>query len=269
MNDEDTVVSAGDGRRRTVAHTRDRLDRILPAQGLTDSRARAQALIRQGRVTVNDHLASKPAQSVQPGDVILLDPGDDYASRGALKLEGALTTFAAQGMPDPRDRLCLDIGASTGGFTDVLLRHGARRVIALDVGHGQLLERIAADPRVVDMSGVNIREVQPGDLPYSAEYVVSDVSFISLTYVIPVLPGLLAPDANCLLLVKPQFEVGRSLLGHHGIVTDEDCRQEALERVLACAREHGFAVRATMPSPITGAHGNVEYLLWLSWSQSA
>ena len=103
MNVEDTVVSAGDGRRRTVAHTRDRLDRILSAQGLTDSRARAQVLIRQGRVTVNDHLASKPAQSVQPGDVILLDPGDDYASRGALKLEGALTTFAAQGMAGPRE----------------------------------------------------------------------------------------------------------------------------------------------------------------------
>ena len=269
MNNEDTVVSAGEGRRRTVALAHDRLDRILPAQGLTDSRARAQALIRQGRVTVNDRLASRPAQSVQPGDVILLDPGDDYASRGALKLEGALTTFAEQGMAGPRGRLCLDIGASTGGFTDALLRHGARRVIALDVGHGQLLERIAADPRVIDMSGVNIREVQPGDLPYRPEYVVSDVSFISLTYVIPVLPALLAPVANCLLLVKPQFEVGRSLLGHHGIVTDEGSRQEALERVLVCAREHGFVVRATMPSPITGAHGNMEYLLWLSWSQSA
>lgn len=269
MNDEDAVVSAGVGRRRTVVHTRDRLDRILPAQGLTDSRARAQALIRQGLVTVNDHLASRPSQSVHPGDVILLDPGDDYASRGALKLEGALTTFAAQGMPGPHDRLCLDIGASTGGFTDVLLRHGARRVIALDVGHGQLLDRIAADPRVIDMSGVNIREVQSGDLPFRPEYVVSDVSFISLTYVIPVLPALLAPAANCLLLVKPQFEVGRSLLGHHGIVTDEDRRREALERVLACAREQRFVVRATMPSPITGAHGNVEYLLWLSWSRSA
>ena len=269
MNNEDTAVSAGDGRRRTVALAHNRLDRILPAQGLTDSRARAQALIRQGRVTVNDHLVSRPAQIVQPGDVILLDPGDDYASRGALKLEGALTTFAAQGMPDPQDRFCLDIGASTGGFTDVLLRHGARRVIALDVGHGQLLERIAADPRVIDMSGVNIREVQPGDLPYRPEYVVSDVSFISLTYVIPVLPALLAPVANCLLLVKPQFEVGRSLLGHHGIVTDEVSRQEALKRVLACAREHGFVVHATMPSPITGAHGNMEYLLCLSWSQSA
>lgn len=269
MNDEDAVVSAGVGRRRTVVHTRDRLDRIIPAQGLTDSRARAQALIRQGLVTVNDHLASRPSQSVHPGDVILLDPGDDYASRGALKLEGALTTFAAQGMPGPHDTLCLDIGASTGGFTDVLLRHGARRVIALDVGHGQLLDRIAADPRVIDMSGVNIREVQSGDLPFRPEYVVSDVSFISLTYVIPVLPALLAPAANCSLLVKPQFEVGRSLLGHHGIVTDEDRRREALERVLACAREQGFVVRATMPSPITGAHGNVEYLLWLSWSRSA
>lgn len=249
----------------------DRLDVVMVAAGLTDSRAKAQKLIKAGKVKVNGQIVTKPSALVRLADLgaaggedtgIAADKGEDYVSRGAYKLVGAFDLFADDGLVSPQGLSCLDIGASTGGFTEVLLRRGAQRVIALDVGHGQLNPRIAADERVIEMSGVNIRDIEPDDLPFAPQMVVSDVSFISLTYVIPVIARVAAADAQVVLLVKPQFEVGREGLGKNGIVTDDAARAAALEKVVACANECGLEVKATAESPIEGTHGNVEYLLF-------
>ncbi len=243
-------------------HYTDRLDTLLVAQGLVDSRSKAQRLIKSGNVTVNGVAATKTSQRVTSTDHIVVNKGDDYVSRGAYKLIGAFTAFADHGLPEPHNRDCLDIGASTGGFCDVLLRRGAAHVIALDVGHNQLDPRIAHNPRIIDMSGVNIRDVTDADLPYRPTMIVSDVSFISLTYVIPVIARIAAPDAHIVLLVKPQFEVGKGYLGKGGVVTDPELRQKALANVMDCAHEHGLTVVATAPSPVEGTHGNHEYLLY-------
>ena len=242
----------------------DRLDVLLVAAGLADSRSKAQRLIKAGKVLVNGRPVTKPSYTL--GGLqqarISVDKGDDYVSRGAYKLVGAFECFAAHGLPEPLGMDCLDIGASTGGFCDVLLRRGAGRVIALDVGHGQLDPRIAAHPRIIEMSGVNIRGVAAEDLPFRPQMVVSDVSFISLTYVIPVIARIAAPGAHVVLLVKPQFEVGRSGLDRHGVVTDSSLRERALETVKQCAQTNGLVLVATAPSPIEGTHGNSEYLLY-------
>ncbi|OXM99433.1 TlyA family RNA methyltransferase [Bifidobacterium vansinderenii] len=241
-----------------------RLDQELVERGLALSRSKAQRLIRQGAVTVDGSTVTKPAATVDASSTITVTPDDDYVSRGAYKLVGAFDAFGPQGLPAPEGFDCLDIGASTGGFTDVLLRGGASHVVALDVGHGQLDPRIAGDPRVIEMSGVNIRDVHSADLPFVPRMIVSDVSFISLTYVIPVIARIAGQPADVVLLVKPQFEVGRGNLGKNGIVDSEDLRRSALDKVTACAREHGLHVKATADSPIEGTHGNHEYLLWLS-----
>lgn len=241
----------------------DRLDMMLVASGLVESRAKAQRLIKGGHVRVDGTTVTKPSYMVKAGHAELaVDKGDDYVSRGAYKLLGAFQAFASQGLAGPRGLRCLDIGASTGGFTDVLLRGGAAEVVALDVGHGQLDPRISADDRVTEMSGVNIRDVEADDLPWRPQMIVSDVSFISLTYVIPVIARIAAPDAHVVLLVKPQFEVGRAGLGKNGIVEDPALRRQALDTVVDCANRHGLAVRATADSPIEGTHGNAEYLLY-------
>jgi 23S rRNA (cytidine1920-2'-O)/16S rRNA (cytidine1409-2'-O)-methyltransferase len=240
-----------------------RLDSAIVMRGLADSRTRAQHLIHDARVTVNGTLATKASQHVSEDDKILLDKGDDYASRAAYKLIGALKSFLPLGLQSPQHKQCLDIGASTGGFTDVLLREGANGVVALDVGHGQLVQRIREDKRVTVLEGANIRDIGLEDLPFRPDYVVSDVSFISLRYVIPVIAELLDCKGDCVLLVKPQFEVGKEHLGRHGIVEDADIREEAVLAVEECAKSYGFEVKARIPSPITGLHGNVEYLMWL------
>ena len=226
----------------------DRLDLWLVAGGVVDSRSKAQRLIKGGHVTVNGKVVTKPAYAI----------GDAARTR----IVGAFDVFAAHGLPEPKDFDCLDIGASTGGFSQVLLRRGARRVIALDVGHGQLDPRVADDPHAIEMSGVNIRDVTADDLPYAPAMIVSDVSFISLTYVVPVIARIAAPGAHIVLLVKPQFEVGRAGLDRHGVVVDAALRQKALDDVTVCARDHGLHVVATAPSPIEGTHGNAEYLLY-------
>ena len=232
----------------------DRLDMMLVASGLVESRAKAQRLIKAGHVRVDGETITKPSFMVKAGhSELAVDKGDDYVSRGAYKLLGAFETFAGNGLTGPEGLECLDIGASTGGFTDVLLRGGAAKVVALDVGHGQLAPR---------MSGVNIREVEADDLPYRPAMIVSDVSFISLTYVIPVIARIAAPGAQIVLLVKPQFEVGRAGLGKNGIVEDPALRERALHDVVACAEQHGLDVVATADSPIIGTHGNEEYLLY-------
>lgn len=241
-----------------------RLDTTIVTRALAPSRTRAQRLIASGAVRVNGMVCRKPAARVDAGDAIAIDRGAEagYVSRGAVKLLGALDAFHPAGLPLPCGRLCLDIGASTGGFSQVLLRHGASRVIALDVGHGQLAMAVAEDPRVVAMSGVNIRSVRARDLPFSPDYVVCDVSFISLTLVIPVIARVAAAAVQCVALVKPQFEVGRGRLGKGGVVTDPALRRSTLETVTRCAAAAGFTVAGSCASPITGAHGNHEYLLW-------
>ncbi|WEV71793.1 TlyA family RNA methyltransferase [Bifidobacterium sp. ESL0790] len=240
----------------------ERLDTLIADQGLAHSRSQAQRLIRDGHVLVDGEIMRKPSTHVDISANLRVDKGDDYVSRGAYKLKGAFECFAADGLNGPQGKQCLDIGASTGGFCDVLLRGGASQVIALDVGHGQLDPRIADDPRIIEMSGVNIRDVAVDDLPFRPQLVVSDVSFISLTFVIPVIARVAAPKADVVLLVKPQFEVGRGHLGKNGIVEDDNERQEALRRVVSCAADNGFDVRRTDVSPIAGTHGNIEYLLY-------
>lgn len=239
-----------------------RLDSLLVHRSLVESRSKAQRLIKEGHVLVDGAAAVKPSMSVDENAVLSVDKGDDYVSRGAYKLVGAFEAFASRGLPSPRGLRCLDIGASTGGFTDVLLRRGADRVIALDVGHGQLDPRIGDDPRVIRMDGVNIRDVTVDDLPYRPQMIVSDVSFISLTYVIPVIARICAPEASIVLLVKPQFEVGRAGLDRHGIVEDRALRDAALRSIVQCGESHGLRVIATADSPIEGTYGNLEYLLY-------
>lgn len=272
-----------------------RLDVRLVDEGLTSSRTRAAKLIAAGLVKVNGTVAAKASQKVSRADRVAVAsnlPRElEYVSRGAVKLLGAFEAFCPQGLALPVGRDCLDIGASTGGFTQVLLNHGASRVCALDVGRGQLDPRLAADERVIDMSGTNIRAVSADMLLFPPRYVVSDVSFISLTYVIPVIARILAGSApvdptgvvsgtmgaasgqsdeasvEIILLIKPQFEVGKGHLGKNGIVTNQTAVQQAIGRVQNCAIGSGFSVRGCVSSPIHGEHGNGEYLLWLRWNQ--
>ena len=239
-----------------------RLDKLLVERGLCASRDRAQALIVAGEVVVGDHAVSKPGTPVDPSATIRLKggPPNPYVSRGGLKLRAALDAF-----PIPVEgAVCLDVGASTGGFTDCLLQAGAARVYALDVGYGQLAWKLSQDPRVVVMDRQNIRKLEPNQIPEPIDLAVADCSFISLTKVLPHLPPLLGPAANLVALVKPQFEVGRERVGKGGIVRNDEDRTAALTAVEAAARMLGFTVRAHIPSPIAGREGNREWLLWLT-----
>jgi 23S rRNA (cytidine1920-2'-O)/16S rRNA (cytidine1409-2'-O)-methyltransferase len=232
----------------------------MTRRGLAESRESAQRLIMAGRVRVNSRPAFKPDLKVEPESKIAII-GDErrYASRGAHKLAAALDHFQL----DPSGRDALDVGASNGGFTDVLLERGAARVIALDVGYGQLAERIRRDPRVIVMDRTNIRWVKPADLPYQPDFAVIDVSFISLRLVLPVIAQLVRRPAEIVALVKPQFEVGKGKVGKGGIVRDDALRHQALEEVLACAASLGLVRAGMLESPIAGAAGNREFLAWL------
>lgn len=241
-----------------------RLDVELVNRGIAPTRTKARRLIESGAVSVDGTQETKPARKVTADSAIhLTSTQRHYVSRGAYKLLGAFEHFFPLGLPSPKGHECLDIGASTGGFTQVLLDHGAKSVVALDVGHGQLDPLIAMDSRVREMSGTNIRDVTVATLGFEPSYIVSDVSFISLTYVIPVIARIARPGAECILLVKPQFEVGKGNLGKDGIVTDAALRSESLEKVKQCALSCGLEVVASVDSPIEGMHGNEEYLLWL------
>jgi 23S rRNA (cytidine1920-2'-O)/16S rRNA (cytidine1409-2'-O)-methyltransferase len=242
-----------------------RIDAELVRRGLARSRAHAGDLIRAGRVRVEGDPAAKPAQPVAeqtPIDVVG-EPEDLDVGRGAAKLRGALADVAelAGGVP-VRGRRCLDVGASTGGFTQVLLAAGAASVVALDVGHGQLAPAVAQDPRVEERSGTNVRQVTTADFGGGFELVVADLSFISLTLVLPVLAELLLPGGDLVGLVKPQFEVGRERLGKTGVVRSEEQRQEAVESAREAATRCGLTVQAVVPSRTEGASGNLEYFLW-------
>jgi 23S rRNA (cytidine1920-2'-O)/16S rRNA (cytidine1409-2'-O)-methyltransferase len=237
-----------------------RLDVLLTDRGLTPSRERARAVILAGQVTVDGRVVSKAGTAVtSEARVELLQPDHPYVGRGGLKLAHALDAFAVR----VEGREALDIGASTGGFTDVLLKRGASRVVALDVGHGQLDWRIRNDARVVVIEGLNARFLSIQDLPGPVDLVVIDVSFISLTQILPRVPQILRAGADVIPLVKPQFEAGRDEVGKKGIVRDPDVQARAIERVTDAAAEVGLARIAMTPSPITGAEGNQEFLLHL------
>jgi len=240
--------------------TRQRLDLLLVSRGLAPSRERARALVLAGQVRVNGSAAVKAGTPVaEDADVVVIGPDHPFVGRGGLKLAHALDAFHV----DVTGRFALDIGASTGGFTDVLLQRGARHVVALDVGHGQLDWRLRNDPRVTVREHVNARYLAPGDLPEAVDVVTIDVSFISLTHILPVVPPLVAPGADVIALVKPQFEAGRDEVGKGGLVKDPGIHARVLEDVRAAARAVGLAPMADTPSPITGATGNQEFLLHL------
>ena len=243
--------------------TRMRLDALLVHKGLVESREKARRMILAGQVNVGGHGAPKAGTLVDvETDVRVLGPDHPWASRGGLKLAHALEVFGVE-VPGV---LALDIGASTGGFTDVLLQGGARHVVALDVGHGQLHWKLRQDPRVTVIEGANARHLTRGALPDlgpGAGLVVIDVSFISLALIFPVLPPLLAPGAHVIALVKPQFEAGRKEVGRKGVVSRPDVHERVVAEVTAAAAEVGLERRGLTESPITGAQGNKEFLMLL------
>ncbi|MCB7138163.1 TlyA family RNA methyltransferase [Cellulosimicrobium marinum] len=261
-----------------------RLDGELVRRGLARSRRHASELVAAGRVTRDGATATKASLTVDPLSVleVAADPADPgYASRAAFKLAGALDAIAALGtqgavtatpgrgpdVPDVRvsaveGARCLDLGASTGGFTDVLLRRGARSVVAVDVGHGQLLPALRDDPRVTVREGLNVRDLVPEDVGTPPGLVVGDLSFISLAHVLPVVAAVAAPGADALLLVKPQFEVGRERLGSGGVVRDPALHVEVVVDVARRAASLGLRPVALVPSPLPGPSGNREYMWW-------
>ncbi|MDP9822909.1 TlyA family RNA methyltransferase [Nocardioides massiliensis] len=242
-----------------------RLDAELVRRGLARSRDQAGELIAAGRVTVAGAVATKPATAVTTDVAIVVrdDPDrPDYVSRGGHKLAGALAAFVPQGLVVAARR-CLDAGASTGGFTDVLLRADAREVLAVDVGYGQLAWSLRQDPRVVVHDRTNIRDLTLELLGGPVDLVVADLSFISLRLVLAPLAAVTAPDADLVLMVKPQFEVGKDRVGKGGVVRDPALRAEAVADVVAVAREQGWGARAVATSPLPGPSGNVEFFVWL------
>jgi 23S rRNA (cytidine1920-2'-O)/16S rRNA (cytidine1409-2'-O)-methyltransferase len=240
-----------------------RLDAALVARGLAASRERARGLILAGQVRVNGAVVSKAGSPVTPdADLTLIEPDHPYVSRGGVKLAHALDVFAV----DVMGRLAIDIGASTGGFTDVLLRRGAPRVVALDVGHSQLDWRLRSDPRVVVIERLNARTLTADQLPADArtfEVATLDVSFISARQILPALVPLLGPGADALVLVKPQFEAGRDEVGKGGLVHDPSVHTRVIDEVGAAANALGLTRIAMTESPITGTEGNREFFLHL------
>lgn len=248
-----------------------RLDRDVVERGLARTRSQAAQLIKAGRVLVDGRVVTRAGTMVRADQRLSLAAVEDeetswivrgWVGRGALKLAHALTAWESEGL-SVAGRRCLDVGASTGGFTQVLLERDAAHVIALDVGHDQLDPRIAQDPRVSERSGTNIRGVQPDQVGGLVDVIVGDLSFISLSLVLPVLHTLSRPGADLVLLVKPQFEVGRERLGKDGVVRRSRDRSEVLARLDTEAREVGLAPVDLLRSPVSGSEGNVEYLWWL------
>jgi 23S rRNA (cytidine1920-2'-O)/16S rRNA (cytidine1409-2'-O)-methyltransferase len=234
-----------------------RLDRLMVDRGLAESREKAQALIMAGEVLVNGGKAGKPGQAVAPDAAIEVLARPPYVSRGGFKLAAALREFSI----DVRGFVGLDVGASTGGFTDVLLQHGALRVHSVDVGTGQLDWKLRTDPRVVVHDRVNARELTLGRIGETVDIAVCDVSFISVTLIVPAIVPILRPAGQLVILIKPQFEVGKGQVGKGGIVRDPELHRAACDRVSAAARQCGFETRI-MNSPILGAEGNQEFLLY-------
>jgi 23S rRNA (cytidine1920-2'-O)/16S rRNA (cytidine1409-2'-O)-methyltransferase len=235
-----------------------RLDSLLAERGLFESRSRAAAAVMAGEVQVASRLAEKPSQLVDPAAEISVTARQAYVSRGGVKLANALD---ALGVP-AEGRSCLDVGASTGGFTDCLLQRGAARVVALDVAYGELDYRLRNDARVTVLERTNARSVD--SLPFPPSLIVIDVSFISLTKVLPAVVALAAPEFDCLAMVKPQFEVGRERVGKGGVVRDAALRRDAVAGVAACGAGLGCSVQGFAPSGLPGPKGNLETFVWLA-----
>ena len=243
---------------------RTRLDAELMRRDLARSREHASTLIDAGHVLVGGRVAAKPATQVGTDQPIVVRTSDEptWASRGAHKLLGALAVFEPLGLT-LSGRRCLDAGASTGGFTDVLLSRGASEVCAVDVGYGQLVWSLQSDERVHVHDRTNVRTLEPGDIGGPVELVVADLSFISLTVVLPALTRTCVQEGDIVLMIKPQFEVGQDNLGKNGVVRDPDLHADAVHRVCLAASDLGWGTRALAPSPLPGPAGNVEYFCWL------
>ena len=246
-----------------------RIDLLLVERGLARSRGHAADLVKAKRVLIGTREITKPSQSVAMDSDITIVAADEYVSRAGLKLKGALDAF---GELEVIGKTCLDVGASTGGFTDVLLRHGAARVVAIDVGHEQFAPELIDNPRVQSFEGINAREVTldqlrelTDDKNLEIDLVVADLSFISLTLVLPALSKL-APRANFVLLIKPQFEVGKQSLSASGVVSDHRLRAFGIKQVVDCCHDLGLGMLGLERSELTGTHGNIEYLIWISTS---
>jgi 23S rRNA (cytidine1920-2'-O)/16S rRNA (cytidine1409-2'-O)-methyltransferase len=239
-----------------------RLDTLLVERGLFESRSRAAAAVLAGAVRLGEGnaRAGKPGQMVAEDAVVSIDEAPEFVSRGGVKLANALDRLGI----DPAGRDCLDVGASTGGFTDCLLRRGARHVVALDVAYGQIHWSLRQDERVTVMERVNARSLDPESLPYAPDLVVADVSFISLRKVLPTVLAAAAPEFDCLALVKPQFEAGRERVGKGGVVRSAEDRRDAIEAVAGFAREQGWSVMGLAPSGLPGPAGNVETFVWIA-----
>ena len=240
-----------------------RLDAALVERGLCTGRDRAKGIIMAGQVYVNNQKADKPGMTISPEDQIEVR-GDQlaYVSRGGLKLEKAMKCFPLT----PNGKVCMDIGASTGGFTDCMLQNGAVKVYAVDVGYGQLAWSLRTDERVVNMERTNIRYVTLEDLAEPIEFFSVDVSFISLHHIFPVAQRITTPDAMGVCLVKPQFEAGREKVGKNGVVRDPAVHREVLHNAMSYAAENGFVVRGLDYSPVKGPEGNIEYLMFVQKS---
>jgi len=235
-----------------------RLDQALVMRGLADSRARAQNLIREGFVTVGGTVQKKPSYAtIQDDDIAVLGAVHPWVGRGGMKLAHAVTHYA----PDIAGRVCLDLGASTGGFTDVMLHHGAAKVYAVDVGHDQLHEKLRGDARVVNLEGLHVKDITAEHVPEKIDFLAVDLSFISATKALPFVFPLLSSRARLVVLIKPQFEAGRDAVGKGGVVKDEAVQQAAVQSVLRFLQESGFLLSDVIPSPITGGDGNREFLV--------
>jgi len=237
-----------------------RLDKVLLERGLAETRTKAQAIIMAGQVLVDEQRIDKPGQLINPiANIRVKGDQSRYVSRGGLKLEAALTEFGV----DPTGKTCIDIGASTGGFTDCLLQHGASVVWAVDVGRNQLAWRIRQDPRVSVIEGMNARYMEAGQFDTPFDLATIDVSFISLEKILPAATAIIRKGGDVIALVKPQFEVGKGEVGKGGIVRDPKKHHDVIERITAVARSIGFQVVGLIESPILGAEGNREFLLHL------
>ncbi|MCL2392831.1 MAG: TlyA family RNA methyltransferase [Oscillospiraceae bacterium] len=236
-----------------------RLDALLVQRGFIDSRERAKAIIMSGNVFVAGQRSDKPGNQIDSEAEIEVRSLPEYVSRGGQKLEKALKFFGVS----PKGKVCIDCGASTGGFTDCLLQNGAKMVYAIDVGYGQLAWKVRNDPRVITMERTNIRYVTAEMFMQNSELATIDVSFISLALVLPVLKSLLTEDGEVVCLIKPQFEAGREKVGKKGVVKDKTTHMQVLEDFLRFAEVSGFFVRSMTYSPVRGPEGNIEYLAWL------
>ena len=237
-----------------------RLDQLVFDLGFTESRERAKTTIMSGLVFVNGQRVDKPGTAVDPeAKIEVHGEAIPFVSRGGFKLDKALKVFPV----DPAGKVCIDCGASTGGFTDVLLQHGAKRVYSVDVGYGQLAWKLRTDERVINLERCNLRFISPEQIPEELDLAVMDVSFISIRLILPTVKPLLKPDADYICLIKPQFEAGREEVGKKGVVRDRSVHERVIHEILSFASEIGFSVMGLDYSPIRGPEGNIEYICHL------